>query len=504
MEAIRLVSTFRAQPSSSTATSTVTSLIHDLIRLGATPEAAIAQVQLSLGLPAIDLPSFDSIAAINRGDANGAAVMSAHIQVQNLIDLTTNFVQGAANLPVVAIADAVIRAIATQMQTAPGDRLNLGDAASVQSVITATLNGLAAAAPSVNWQRLRDFADEAATVIAGGNSRSRDIFLNLPLSDTLVAASELQTTLLSITGADLKAVAAGTLAIDALLARNVGDGLTQSIATLRAEKLPNPISGTPRSDRIIGTIGRDGIAGLAGNDILAGRSGEDLLAGDAGDDVLRGGTEADILYGGLGRDRLLGEAGNDALLGEQGADLLFGGVGDDMLDGGNGNDILWCGSGNDMAVSSAGNDTLRGEAGNDSLQGDGGNDTLLGGAGNDWLTGGAGADLLTGGAGRDRFSLDAPRNGIDHISDFSTRLDVIEIASNAFKLRGTYTVGRNLIADQFRIGVRALDRGDRFIYNRQTGQLFCDSDGTGRLAQTQVAQLSPGLALTQRHIVVGL
>ncbi len=480
----------------------VTTLIQDLLRLGVAPDIAVTQVRTALGLPAVDLASFDSIAAINSGNANGAAVMSAHIQVQNLIDLTTRMVRGVLNQPAGTIADRVIRAIATQIQSTAGSLVNLTDTATVQTILSATLTSLTPVSPDANWQRLLDIVDEAATIIAGGNARTRDIFRDLPLADTLVAASELQTTLLSDTAADLQAAAAGTQPIDAVVNRNTGNGLLQTVATVRAEKLPNPISGTNAVDVLVGTAGRDGISGFNGNDRLFGLAGEDLLAGDAGDDVLRGGTEADILYGGLGRDRLLGEQGNDALLGEQGNDTLFGGDGDDIMDGGAGNDSAWGGNGNDLISGDVGNDTLRGENGNDILRGDAGQDILIGGVGNDLLNGGVGADRLTGGAGRDTFVLEASRTGVDVITDFVTRTDIIQVNANDF--RGNFTVGRAITVDQFQIGAGARDAGDRFIYDRATGRLFFDVDGTGVTAQIQIAQLSAGLALTNRQIVVGL
>ncbi len=43
---------------------------------------------------------------------------------------------------------------------------------------------------------------------------------------------------------------------------------------------------------------------------------------------------------------------------------------------------------------------------------------------------------------------------------------------------------------------------DRFIYNRNTGALFFDSDGTDRDGQVQFASLSTGLAMTNADIVV--
>ncbi len=53
---------------------------------------------------------------------------------------------------------------------------------------------------------------------------------------------------------------------------------------------------------------------------------------------------------------------------------------------------------------------------------------------------------------------------------------------------------------QFTIGSSAADERDRFIYNKDTGALFFDSDGTGALEQMQFAKLATGLAMTNADI----
>jgi Ca2+-binding RTX toxin-like protein len=40
------------------------------------------------------------------------------------------------------------------------------------------------------------------------------------------------------------------------------------------------------------------------------------------------------------------------------------------------------------------------------------------------------------------------------------------------------------------LGTAAADTSDRFIYNQSTGALFFDSDGTGAIAQVQIATLT--------------
>ena len=93
-------------------------------------------------------------------------------------------------------------------------------------------------------------------------------------------------------------------------------------------------------------------------------------------------------------------------------------------------------------------DTLYGGAGADRLFGDatgnGAGNTLEGQAGHDLLIGGAGADAMTGGVG----------------------------------------------ADMFTTGTKAKDAEDRIVYDKKTGSLYYDDDGSGRHAQVKIATLT--------------
>ena len=241
--------------------------------------------------------------------------------------------------------------------------------------------------------------------------------------------------------------------------------------------------GNSLDNRIFGS-GSPIIAPLGANNYLYGFEGNDFLAG----------------YGYFGIDTE-----------EEGDDYLDGGAGNDTLDGGNGNDSLYGGAGNDNLfgnnVSGAyfynGNDSLEGGTGNDNLRGSVGNDYLAGDDGNDNLDGGDGNDTLTGGAGADKFSFTQPDEGIDTITDFSVVDDTIIVnASYPYGFRGELTTGAAITPTQFVIGSAARDASDRFIYNKDTGSLFFDADGTGAIGQLQFATLSPNLAMTNADIVV--
>jgi Ca2+-binding RTX toxin-like protein len=242
-------------------------------------------------------------------------------------------------------------------------------------------------------------------------------------------------------------------------------------------------------------------------------------------------VRGDVLSTGSGNDNLSGGVGNDILNSNAGNDRLDGGVGDDILTGGSGNDTYLVNSVNDLVIENfnGGIDTIQssvslalssdlenltltgtarrgqgngsnntitgngrrnvliGSAGKDILLGAGSRDRLVGGTGNDELVGGAGLDRLTGGVGRDRFVLGGDKKrDRDVIRDFRHNIDKLVISNDAFNLN---LGGKRLSASRFTLGTKAQDQSDRFIYNRQTGALFFDKDGTGSAAQIQIATL---------------
>ena len=160
--------------------------------------------------------------------------------------------------------------------------------------------------------------------------------------------------------------------------------------------------------------------------------------------------------------------------------------------GGSGNNVMY---GNQVA------NTLSGGSGNDKLYGYAGADKLLGGAGNDVLAGGAGNDVLSGGAGADVFLFDTAPNrstNLDRIQDFSVPGDTIRLEDAVFRglARGA------LAADAFCVGAGARDGEDRIIYNKATGALSYDADGSGAAAAVKFAQLAAGLALSHADFFV--
>lgn len=158
-------------------------------------------------------------------------------------------------------------------------------------------------------------------------------------------------------------------------------------------------------------------------------------------------------------------------------------------------------AGHDQISGGSGNDRLYGHTGNDVLRGAGGRDILLGDAGNDDLFGGVGNDVLTGGRGQDDFVFNTAPSGstnFDRITDFSAVDDRILLENAVF----TRLAAGGLAASQFVLGTQAQDANDRIIYQRATGTLWYDRDGTGAAAKVAFADLADGTALTAADFLV--
>ena len=122
--------------------------------------------------------------------------------------------------------------------------------------------------------------------------------------------------------------------------------------------------------------------------------------------------------------------------------------------------------------------SMTGTAGADNLLAGLGDDTISGAAGNDTINGGLGNDMLTGGAGADKFVFNTTLSStnIDTITDFVHGSDKIQLARSIMTNVGVVGV---LKSADFKLSTATLDTSDRIIYNKTTGDLFYDSDGSG-------------------------
>jgi serralysin len=152
-------------------------------------------------------------------------------------------------------------------------------------------------------------------------------------------------------------------------------------------------------------------------------------------------------------------------------------------------------------------DKLQGNSAANVLRGDGGADTLLGDDGNDILFGSAGNDKLYGGAGRDVFVFDtkpSKASNLDRLSDFDQTYDSIRLDNKIFTELGSGSASRpkTFTADMFVRASKAQDREDRIVYDKATGALSYDADGTGAAAQVRIATLGKNLKLAHQDFFV--
>ena len=306
-----------------------------------------------------------------------------------------------------------------------------------------------------------------------------------------------------------------------------------------------------QNDILIGNNGNNILNGLSGYDVMRGGLGNDTYyvdhAADTTDEVNGGGGIGDFVYSsisftaaqgierlyltGAGNINATGRAGqNDILVGNNGNNILDGLSGADSLQGGFGNDTYYVDNiadsvvevlnwGTDFVYSSVtftvaanterlyltGSAAINGtgrDGQNDIITGNSGINTLSGLTGNDVLTGGLGSDILTGGAGLDTFRFDAALGAanMDTVTDFIAADDVMQLENAIFTLLGvTGTLAANLFRD---LALGAQDADDVIIYNRTTGALFYDTNGLTAGGQTQFADLTNGLIITNADFAV--
>ncbi|MBF9196618.1 cadherin domain-containing protein [Microvirga terrestris] len=130
--------------------------------------------------------------------------------------------------------------------------------------------------------------------------------------------------------------------------------------------------------------------------------------------------------------------------------------------------------------------TIRGTARADVLSGENGHDTIYGSGGN---------DQLTGNRGKDVFVFDSRLNkssNVDKVMDFRYQDDSIYLDNKVFtKLgSGTFSKPKKFKSDMFTESKKAQDAEDRIVYDKKTGALYYDQDGTGAKAQIKIATIT--------------
>lgn len=146
------------------------------------------------------------------------------------------------------------------------------------------------------------------------------------------------------------------------------------------------------------------------------------------------------------------------------------------------------------------------------FKGDASDNTLRGKATDDTLNGGPGNDILYGGPGKDVFVFNAKLGtsatnrafNFDTIKDFRFANDAIWLDNRIFQKLGQATSSKpiQLQEEFFVLGSRAKDKDDYVLYDKTSGVLSYDPDGSGAKAPVEFARLKPGTALTHQDLFV--
>ncbi|MEE1657860.1 hypothetical protein VB618_16795 [Microvirga sp. CF3062] len=292
-------------------------------------------------------------------------------------------------------------------------------------------------------------------------------------------------------------------------------------------------------ENVIGSQFGDTLIGNGAANVLQGGNGDDVYYVSAGDVIIEGanagndkvftdthytlganlqdlegtGGAALMLTGNELNNRITGNAAGNWIDGGVGADTMMGGAGDDVYVVDNVGDVVEDYLGNNTVVTSVQLDpnnlrgsfnitvadgftfNVQGTNGNNVLKGNAVANTLKGNGGNDMIYGMLGNDKLYGGTGRDTFVFDTRLNktkNVDKIYDFKSKDDTFHLDNAIFTKLGSGTAARpkKFKSDMFVEGKRAQDREDRIVYDKKTGALYYDKDGTGGSVQVKIATIN--------------
>lgn len=138
--------------------------------------------------------------------------------------------------------------------------------------------------------------------------------------------------------------------------------------------------------------------------------------------------------------------------------------------------------------------TITGSDAEDALRGTSDNDMLIGGKGNDQLNGIFGHDVLVGGAGDDVFVFDrnaSTKGNSDVIVDFTAANDTLALSSEKLESLQDGVTSANLFFGEY-----AQDENDYILYDKTSGELLYDRDGSGNRSAQVIAVLENRPVLT--------
>jgi Ca2+-binding RTX toxin-like protein len=240
------------------------------------------------------------------------------------------------------------------------------------------------------------------------------------------------------------------------------------------------------ADSYVETLRTTDDAGTAAIDLTGNRFDQTIIGND-GANIIEGGGGADILEGRGGNDTYFVDGSEDAVVeAVTGGDDLVAARASYVLGSGVEVETLRTTS-NDgtAAVDLTGNEfgqTIVGNTGDNRIDGKGGSDTLRGLAGDDTFV----------------FSTALAPDNVDHIVDFNSIHDTIELSQAIFSV----LPAGGLAASAFHVGTGAVTADQHIIYDSAAGTLYYDADGNGSGAAVSFATLATGLALAHGDFVV--
>jgi hypothetical protein len=235
----------------STMVTPLTTLVATLVDTGLTPEEAQTLVKTSLGLPsAIDLATFDPIAAAQEGSSEALAVLAAQVAVQTtMTQLSASYQTINPTADVNTLTNSLVYASASAISQGS---LNLSDPNQIQTLLNDAISSIDSTQlnpeDSLKLQQISSNVAQLSQVIAASNQQ----ILTATTTDGIFQAQKVAQT--SVTQ-DLIAAFSGTKSFSEVVANNTGAALTAQIATATIDTsvIPQP-STDPNNPDTGGTV----------------------------------------------------------------------------------------------------------------------------------------------------------------------------------------------------------------------------------------------------------
>ncbi|MDY6805264.1 MAG: DUF4347 domain-containing protein [Cyanobacteriota bacterium] len=267
----------------STVVTMLTSVAADLVEGGLTVQQAQNRVKNAFSLPsAVDLATFDPVAATEANEPGGAEVFGSMIQVQNTVTQIAHLLDGASTADIDELTGAAVTAIANKVKNG---KLNLEAPKPIEGLIKNAAKAAKAIDPNIKVGLVSSLAEEAAKVVAESNDRIDKAASSNTGADISKEVAKVQVITMGETSDDLLEVTAGTKDIKQVVAENTGSTLDDQIKSGVGEDIEvkpgEEIKGTRRRDVLTGGDGDDTITGFQSRDILTGGGGSDRFIYDS-------------------------------------------------------------------------------------------------------------------------------------------------------------------------------------------------------------------------------